>query len=70
LPALECNDILATASTGTGTGTGTGKTLSFLIPMIERMDIGKINARVLPQKHRDLLALEGRQAPWQIKGID
>jgi ATP-dependent RNA helicase RhlE len=31
-PALEGNDILATASTGTG------KTLSFLIPMIERMD--------------------------------
>ena len=31
-PALEGADILATASTGTG------KTLSFLIPMIERMD--------------------------------
>jgi ATP-dependent RNA helicase RhlE len=31
-PALEGNDILATASTGTG------KTLSFLIPMIQRMD--------------------------------
>jgi ATP-dependent RNA helicase RhlE len=31
-PALEGSDILATASTGTG------KTLSFLIPMIQRMD--------------------------------
>ena len=31
-PALERNDILATASTGTG------KTLSFLIPMIQRLD--------------------------------
>jgi ATP-dependent RNA helicase RhlE len=31
-PALESKDILATASTGTG------KTLSFLIPMIQRMD--------------------------------
>ena len=31
-PALEGDDILATASTGTG------KTLSFLIPMIERLD--------------------------------
>src|SRR5204862_7138257 len=31
-PALEGNDILATASTGTG------KTLSFLIPMIQRLD--------------------------------
>jgi ATP-dependent RNA helicase RhlE len=31
-PALEGSDILATASTGTG------KTLSFLIPMIERLD--------------------------------
>jgi len=30
-PALEGDDILATASTGTG------KTLSFLIPMIERL---------------------------------
>ena len=31
-PALEGDDILATASTGTG------KTLSFLVPMIERLD--------------------------------
>ena len=31
-PALEGHDVLATAATGTG------KTLSFLIPMIERMD--------------------------------
>src|ERR1017187_6899597 len=38
-PALEGQDILATASTGTG------KTLSFLIPMIEHMDANPI-ARV------------------------
>jgi len=35
-PALEFKDILATASTGTG------KTLSFLIPMIERMDANSV----------------------------
>ena len=35
-PALEGNDILATASTGTG------KTLSFLIPMIQRMDANSV----------------------------
>jgi ATP-dependent RNA helicase RhlE len=34
-PALEGHDILATAQTGTG------KTLSFLIPLIERMPAGK-----------------------------
>src|ERR1700757_2991098 len=35
-PALEGADILATASTGTG------KTLSFLIPMIQRMDANSV----------------------------
>ena len=34
-PALEGQDVLATAQTGTG------KTLSFLIPLIERMPVGK-----------------------------
>ena len=34
-PALEGRDVLATAQTGTG------KTLSFLIPLIERMPQGK-----------------------------
>ena len=34
-PALEGRDVLATAQTGTG------KTLSFLIPLIERMPKGK-----------------------------
>ena len=37
-PALEGRDVLATAATGTG------KTLSFLIPMIERMDANPLQA--------------------------
>jgi ATP-dependent RNA helicase RhlE len=37
-PALEGNDILATASTGTG------KTLSFLIPMIQRLDATSVTS--------------------------
>ena len=37
-PALEGRDVLATAATGTG------KTLSFLIPMIERMDANPLAA--------------------------
>ena len=39
-PALEGRDVLATAATGTG------KTLSFLIPMIERMDANPLAALV------------------------
>ena len=37
-PALEGRDILATAQTGTG------KTLSFLIPLIEKMQGEKVQA--------------------------
>ena len=39
-PAMEGRDVLATAATGTG------KTLSFLIPMIERMDANPLTAPV------------------------
>ena len=48
-PALEGADILATASTGTG------KTLSFLIPMIERLN--DISAPSTKGKRESLLAL-------------
>jgi ATP-dependent RNA helicase RhlE len=40
-PALEGRDVLATAQTGTG------KTLSFLIPLIERMDAGAKDTKAL-----------------------
>src|SRR5215472_2940215 len=40
-PALEGRDILATAQTGTG------KTLSFLIPLIERMATGTTDTKAL-----------------------
>ena len=42
-PALEGDDILATASTGTG------KTLSFLVPMIERQE--ELCSRPHPAAH-------------------
>lgn len=48
-PALDGDDILATASTGTG------KTLSFLIPMIERME--EISAPSGKGKKNPILAL-------------
>ena len=48
-PALEGDDILATASTGTG------KTLSFLIPMIERLE--EISAPSTRAKKEPILAL-------------
>ena len=48
-PALEGEDILATASTGTG------KTLSFLIPMIERME--EISKPSIKGKKNPILAL-------------
>jgi hypothetical protein len=51
-PALEGSDILATASTGTG------KTLSFLIPMIERMDATSVPSTRSLQQARP--QLEGR----------
>ena len=66
-PALEGRDVLATAATGTG------KTLSFLIPMIERMDAapapaptaqttGKRSARPI----RALILLPTRELAMQV----
>jgi ATP-dependent RNA helicase RhlE len=67
-PALEGADILATASTGTG------KTLSFLIPMIERMDAtsvpstkgkrGPIRALILLPTRE--LAMQVLEAYWKL----
>src|SRR6202044_2682399 len=67
-PALEGSDILATASTGTG------KTLSFLIPMIERMDAtsapstkgkrGPIRALILLPTRE--LAMQVLDAYWKL----
>ncbi len=47
-PALEGQDVLATAQTGTG------KTLSFLIPLIERMPAGKGAAALVLLPTREL----------------
>jgi ATP-dependent RNA helicase RhlE len=67
-PALEGADILATASTGTG------KTLSFLIPMIQRMDAtsapstkgkrGPIRALILLPTRE--LAMQVLDAYWKL----
>jgi ATP-dependent RNA helicase RhlE len=67
-PALEGNDILATASTGTG------KTLSFLIPMIQRLDAtsvpstkgkrGPIRALILLPTRE--LAMQVLEAYWKL----
>ncbi|MGH9596669.1 MAG: DEAD/DEAH box helicase [Edaphobacter sp.] len=67
-PALEGSDILATASTGTG------KTLSFLIPMIQRMDTtsapstkgkrGPIRALILLPTRE--LAMHVLEAYWKL----
>ena len=67
-PALEGSDILATASTGTG------KTLSFLIPMIQRMDAtsvpstkgkrGPIRALILLPTRE--LAMQVLEAYWKL----
>ena len=67
-PALEGKDILATASTGTG------KTLSFLIPMIQRMDAtsapstkgkrGPIRALILLPTRE--LAMQVLEAYWKL----
>jgi ATP-dependent RNA helicase RhlE len=65
-PALEGRDVLATAATGTG------KTLSFLVPMIERMDStpapaptaapGKKNLKPI----RSLILLPTRELAMQV----
>ncbi len=60
-PALEGSDILATASTGTG------KTLSFLIPMIERMDANSVpSTRGKRGPIRALILLPTRELAMQV----
>ncbi len=60
-PALEQKDILATASTGTG------KTLSFLIPMIERMDATSVpSTRGKRGPIRSLILLPTRELAMQV----
>ena len=60
-PALEGHDILATASTGTG------KTLSFLIPMIERMDANSVpSTKGKRGPIRSLILLPTRELAMQV----
>ena len=60
-PALEGEDILATASTGTG------KTLSFLIPMIERLeDISDPSTRANKTPILALILLPTRELAMQV----
>ena len=60
-PALEGADILATASTGTG------KTLSFLIPMIQRMDATSVpSTRGKRGPIRALILLPTRELAMQV----
>jgi ATP-dependent RNA helicase RhlE len=60
-PALEGDDILATASTGTG------KTLSFLIPMIERMEeISVPSTRAKRTPVLSLILLPTRELAMQV----
>ncbi|MDQ2835605.1 MAG: DEAD/DEAH box helicase [Acidobacteriota bacterium] len=60
-PALEGADILATASTGTG------KTLSFLIPMIERMDATSVpSSKGKRSPIRALILLPTRELAMQV----
>ena len=60
-PALEGHDILATASTGTG------KTLSFLIPIIERMDANSVpSSKGKRGPIRSLILLPTRELAMQV----
>ena len=60
-PALEGSDILATASTGTG------KTLSFLIPMIQRMDANSVpSTKGKRNPIRSLILLPTRELAMQV----
>jgi len=60
-PALEGDDILATASTGTG------KTLSFLIPMIDRLEeISKPSVRGAKTPILALILLPTRELAMQV----
>ena len=60
-PALEGDDILATASTGTG------KTLSFLIPMVERLEeISEPSTRASKTPVLALILLPTRELAMQV----
>ena len=60
-PALEGDDILATASTGTG------KTLSFLIPMVDRLEaISKPSTRGAKSPILALILLPTRELAMQV----
>ncbi len=60
-PALDGNDILATASTGTG------KTLSFLVPMIQRMDANSVpSTKGKRGPIRSLILLPTRELAMQV----
>lgn len=60
-PALEGRDILATASTGTG------KTLSFLIPILERLDATSVpSTRAKRNPIRALILLPTRELAMQV----
>ena len=60
-PALEGKDVLATAATGTG------KTLSFLIPMIERLEANsKPSTRNKREPIRALILLPTRELAMQV----
>lgn len=60
-PALEGDDILATASTGTG------KTLSFLVPMIDRLEaISKPSTKAEKNKILALILLPTRELAMQV----
>jgi len=60
-PALEGRDVLATAATGTG------KTLSFLVPMIERLDANPIpSTKSKPGPIRALILLPTRELAMQV----
>jgi len=61
-PALEGRDVLATAQTGTG------KTLSFLIPLIERMPKGAKGASALVLLPTRELAMQVLEAYRQLTG--
>ena len=63
-PALEGRDILATASTGTG------KTLSFLVPIIERLDATSVSStRQKRNPIRSLILLPTRELAMQVLDV-
>jgi ATP-dependent RNA helicase RhlE len=63
-PALSGSDILATASTGTG------KTLSFLVPIIERLDATSAPSTRAKRNHiRALILLPTRELAMQVLDV-